>query len=512
MMNEYNHRIPVITADIIEKHYYRDINLPHFWDSLIKETLTSEKTIQSQIENAALIGLQNIREFIAYAVHRFERYDKIWFKNNDAQRFIKNYFCVLCYLANINDYSHFYNKPAGDIAVFEAITNSLIEHQFLFANPSENNFSRVFEIITLPFIFNQFIELLDALDKDNAKSILDEKLQLFFAKSNLSKNSFDYLLNDENKQYLNMVLSIINIFYFFKRIYFFSGTRKTYGYYQRVLDKESGNAFYSISYEKKMYLLRGSSALFAGEANIDHIHLLPNKNIFIEFRASSFLDSDSTARAALNSALSINEHFSDCIVSKTTQELPLFPYTLLLEDHGDNPQFTTQVHEQLAFLNPEYHDCIKIIPNLKIASSFEKERYLLNIAASIPEQLQQNINHEISKLTQKPTFELTNRAFENVRLIKLNIDEVLVKEGDPALFVYLPLSEGLEGNTKNQFKFFPQPWLPIGHIGVIQKGFRTATIVAKQPVELLMIPGVVYTTYWHIYYTEEELKQILAPQ
>lgn len=503
-MTEFNHRIPQAAAEIIEQHYYRDLSLPDPWDTLLQETASSNATIQDQIEYTALIGIQNIRQFIIYANNLLQLFEKAWFKEQQNPHFIKNYFSLLCYLVNINEAPNFKEK---NISAIEKIVPILIKDQFLFEDENFNQFSIILEMILLPFLFPDFLQLLEVFKKESSNEILGNKFLEYH--SNKAKAPFQWAFDKDGKIYLETIIFIINIVFFLKRTFFYSGIYKTYGYYQRLLDKDSANVFYSIPYNKKMYLLRGSSALYAGEANIDEMHILPNKNILIDFRSGLFLDSNSTARAALNLALTLNEHYSDCLVEPTENKLPFLSYKLLLEGHSDNSEFTEQIHEQLIFLNPKYKDVVKTVPNIRSAPLFEKNRYLSNISAIPSQEFKNFAIDEITKLQQKQSFQLTNRAFENVILIKLEKNEILVNEDDPSLFVYIPTSLGLKGTSKNKINFHPQPWLPIGHIGIIQKGPRTATIIAEKQLELFMVPATVYLMYWKIDYVELEFKEMV---
>lgn len=508
-MTELND-LPKEIIDILNKYYYLDLSSSQLWDSILKDIAFSQhEPIQNSIEITVLLGIQNITNFIIYAKKMLEIHEKEWLLDVHQINFTKKYFLIIIYLINIDKSANFKSK---EITNFDNIINILLSHNFLELKDDENQYAIIFEMIILPFLFKNIADLIQVLNHHSAQELLANNLRQFLSEkisTYIVSHPFEWMLDLKTKKYFSDMINILSIILFLKRSFFHSGTHKTYGYYQRILDHDSANVFYSIPYNKSTFLLRGSSALFAGEANIDEIEIIQNKKVLIDFRYGLFLDSESTARAALNAALLLNDYFSDCLLG-TDRNFSLLPYTLFLEGHSDNPNFSEQVYEQLGFLNPKYKEHTKTIPNIKSAPNFEKNRYLLNIDTKISEDFKENIIKKINQLRKHSSLHLTDRAFENVVLVKINKDETLVHEGDPALFVYIPTATGLEGMTTNNIRFFPQPWSPIGHIGVIQKDVRTATIVAKEPLELLMIPGTVYMMYWHIDYIESEFKELIT--
>jgi hypothetical protein len=100
------------------------------------------------------------------------------------------------------------------------------------------------------------------------------------------------------------------------------------------------------------------------------------------------------------------------------------------------------------------------------------------------------------------------KGFQDIKLIKLAVGEVLLEEGAPAGFVYIPLEAGLRVIPLGGYpSFLVQPWMPLGVTGVIRGAPRNATIIAEQEVHLLMMPKAVYLRHWHHTYSAEELAQ-----
>jgi hypothetical protein len=264
-----------------------------------------------------------------------------------------------------------------------------------------------------------------------------------------------------------------------------------------------------------MLLFYGDSALIAGRNNIDSVDILPQDTLLISFKYGLFLDDNANIRAALNIALAIDEFFAEYLLhpalnsDELGMECPLLSVKLIIEMSTENPQFSENVFEQLCYLNPAYEKKIRLIPSIKDAPQFEKTRYLASYDKNLTPEFKQSIIQHLLLGGEKPAPKLTERAFENIKLIKLKAGERLIQQGDKALFIYIPLSAGLEGYSKNQTHFFPKAWTPLGHVGVIQELPRTATIIAQKEVECLMIPSAVYLAYWHIEYHQQEIYDLL---
>jgi len=104
-------------------------------------------------------------------------------------------------------------------------------------------------------------------------------------------------------------------------------------------------------------------------------------------------------------------------------------------------------------------------------------------------------------------------GFRNVRLVHLAAGERLLEAGDPAGFVYIPLSAGCVGMPLGGYESFEvYPWIPLGVTGVIRKGIRNSSVVAEREVELLMIPRDVYLRHWHHTYDLDEFVHVLKTE
>ncbi len=101
-------------------------------------------------------------------------------------------------------------------------------------------------------------------------------------------------------------------------------------------------------------------------------------------------------------------------------------------------------------------------------------------------------------------------AFRNVKTAIIPAGEILMQAGTLASFVYVPLAEGLIGYPLGGYTpFHAIPFVPLGNVGVIRGDTRNATVVAENPVEVLMIPREIYLKYWHNTYCEVEFMALM---
>ena len=102
-------------------------------------------------------------------------------------------------------------------------------------------------------------------------------------------------------------------------------------------------------------------------------------------------------------------------------------------------------------------------------------------------------------------------AFAEVRHATLAAGEVLVDEGTPPSFVYLPLARGLAVRPMGGYAEAElHPWVPVGATGAIRRAPRNATIIARRDVDVLMVPSDLYVTSWLRPLEPQQLRDRLA--
>jgi|GEM_PF-4609336 len=489
---------------LLKKAGYINLTIDTYWDRVIQRSLLKEESIENNIEDLMLKGIQNVLKltfqaekfFSANKQKHFEQYSE------NEQKMIKQYFILLICGIGIKLNPAIINDKLMTVIDYIA-ENALLGEEY-------KDLKSIFELLLLPFLWEDYSAFINVFQQPGwekqctrmfLKKIENNKERLSFYQ-NIEEELFVQLSHYRVKHNMDWLPTIIQWFYWFRTNYFYANEKSVYGYYQRVIDKMSGMVLYSIPYNNQMFLLQGSSAVIAAKANLETIEVLDENSFLLRFKRGRFLDERMNERAALNAALLIQEAFTHYLVSSKDKTMQWF-----IEAPDDNAHFAELILEQLFYLEPDFKSHVCTIPCLG-SKVEERIRYLSSENVSLESAYLKKITEMMQSVGQKKHFVLSERAFRGVKKVSLKPREVLCAEGEKALFVYLPLSKGLEGISKTAV-FFPKPWAPIGHIGVIQNSVRTATIIAVEQVEVLMIPGDIYLSFWHMEYTEEELKAAL---
>ena len=183
----------------------------------------------------------------------------------------------------------------------------------------------------------------------------------------------------------------------------------------------------------------------------------------------------------------------------------------MVEEVGDNLDFADMVRSEVAAFNPAVAAKIQVAPSLIAATEGERALYLS--AQPVPWDAEERLHllaqmgatgHAVDGID--PTL-----AFEHVRLAQLERNDVLIEAGTAAAFVYIPLDVGLRILPLGGYDtLLVPPWMPLGTTGVIRGAVRNASVVAEQPVRLLIVPKSAYLKHWHRTLTPDELRQALA--
>jgi hypothetical protein len=285
---------------------------------------------------------------------------------------------------------------------------------------------------------------------------------------------------------------------------------KTSGSYEVFIDQNSGNAIYALRYnDDEMYLLELEDPISAGEANMSCSELDQDGDLRISIHRGRFAGPEATQRAAYASALMVNDVQMDVIDSFCGVEGSSLKVAesmqILLEETNDNPDFAELVRSALIRINPEVAKQVQIVPCLNDTLELERELYLKSPAVSWNIDKRRQILTRIGESGHKTESVDPELSFKAVKLVDLNSGDILVEAGAPASFVYIPLNQGLRVYPLGGYQPFSVcPWMPLGNTGVIRGAVRNATIMAEQPLQLLMIPKTVYLRYWHHTYTKTE--------
>jgi hypothetical protein len=292
---------------------------------------------------------------------------------------------------------------------------------------------------------------------------------------------------------------------------------ETSGHYQVFVDQFRGNSIYALRLGKeRFYLLEMSDPISAGEANIASSELDRTGDLRISFHRGFFRDPGAQEHAAYCAALVILDIQRDVIESfqwivpapgvKQAEEM-----LILLEETEDDVFFAQMVNAELARLNPGVARSVRLTPSLNNVHQQERARYLAAAPLSWEPRLRGELIMRMGRTGYPANRVDQERAFENVRLIKLQAGDVLIEGGTPAYFVYLPLERGLIIMPLGGYQAFAaEPWLMLGGTGVVRGSERSATIVAECEVQVLMIPKSTYLTYWHHTLSLDEFRTAIA--
>lgn len=506
-MNEKKHYLSQNVIETLEKSFYQDINQSTIWNPLFEKSLEQNDDFSKKIEEIAANGLSNLQELYSFCFTNFWTARKLFIKetipfNDDFMGF---YLSLLIYFSNCYSRSSqktLYEMTKEEIQYFfkeDAVTAILSmiakEHtKELSLLQQSDNIEALRLLLLLPYHLNE-----EFLDTRKFKNPLEIGHQL------------THQAIQNNEALFNITVTLY-LYFLLSKLFLLCGSHKFFGFYQRLIDSESGNALYSIPYQNQMFLLKSTSTLVAGVANIDTIQFLKNGSLLLILRHGMFSDDLSTNQAGFNTALAISEYLHDTLYlfNVFTDKRGLqsdFVYHILIETPQDNPHFIDIVLDQISHMYSELKNMIKVIPSLTEATQAERERYLNTDEVQISEAFMKEISEKLTTAGHKTTLLIPKAGFEGIKIIDLKPQEILFNENDSSVFVYIPFNDGLKGTSlKSHMEFTPKAWAPIGHIGILQNDVRTATIQALKPVKLLMIPGSLYLRYWHADYSMEELR------
>ena len=283
-------------------------------------------------------------------------------------------------------------------------------------------------------------------------------------------------------------------------------TLKTSGNYEVFVERRTGNAVFALRHQNdKLFLLELPDKISAGEANIAASELDAAGDLRINFHRGTFTAPEAINYAAECAALVVHDIQRDVIESfirppggeplnlKAAESM-----RILLEETEENPEFVQLVSQHLCRLDPGLDGRIGIVPSLQECEEEERARYLIGQNVDWSQLQRRELLQRMKASGHRVEMVDVQRGFEHIKLIRLEAGDVLIHEGTPSTFVYIPLGEGLEIMPLGGYRAFDvQPWMPLGITGVIRGALRNATIVAKVELRLLMIPKNVYLQYWH---------------
>ncbi len=298
---------------------------------------------------------------------------------------------------------------------------------------------------------------------------------------------------------------------------------RTTGGHQVFVDQTTGKAIVALYDDAKgyLFLLESSDPLSIGESNIAGSEITWSGDLLISFQKGHFATLETTRKVAKSVAIALDDVQSDIIESfkrptplgskykKMSQEI-----MIVLENVADNPQFAKMVKNELQIINPTLKDRVKIVPT-QVKKDYEVDnseyvRYKKAQTICWSVQARQQILDNIAKTGAKIKSIDIEKAFENVKLIRLIPGETLIKASSQAHFVYIPMGNILTARPLGGYRDLSiHAWVLLGNTAVVSDTPRNATVTARQQAMVLMIPKATFLDYWHDPYTPEELKAVL---
>jgi hypothetical protein len=277
-----------------------------------------------------------------------------------------------------------------------------------------------------------------------------------------------------------------------------------------TLRPATGDAAYVITYDDP----RG-----AGEANVKAAFLTPQGDLRIAFHVGEFPDEQVTCRAAESVGGAILDIQADVIPSFTGTPARGLPspskltddVRIQLERPGDEPAFADAVAEVLGALDPSLRPRLETVSNVEDAAPEERQRFHTAEAVHAEDAAAAEITRQLGARGVETSGLDLATAFAEVRRATIRPGEVLVANGSPPAFVYVPTGPGLLVRPGGGYAPSPLPaWVPVGTTGVIRRAERNSEIIAEREVDVIMIPGARYASSWLRPLDPEELRSRLA--
>jgi hypothetical protein len=298
-------------------------------------------------------------------------------------------------------------------------------------------------------------------------------------------------------------------------------TLKTAAGYEIFIDADTGEAVFALrtAGNDRLLLLRVDSPLSAGEANLRGAFVTPDGHVRIAFHRGRFTSPEGASAARAATARVVADIGADVLgafaVRRESPDLSAparDPATmrLELERPSDEPSFADAVADGVANRDPWLGSRVAVVADLEDAPPIEQERYYSGVEVRAGSDEAAEILSALGACGLKQAAIDPDKAFEDVRRVRLDEGEVMVEAGSPPSFVYVALGPGLRVKPLGGYKASDVlAWLPIGVTGVVRQAERNSTVVAGAPVEVLMIPGELFHREWFRPYEQHEIADLL---
>ena len=245
--------------------------------------------------------------------------------------------------------------------------------------------------------------------------------------------------------------------------------------YEMFIAAASGSAVYALrdAANSQLVLMQSDDEKSSGEANVRVAAVTENGHLRVAFHRGGFTDAGACERAAHATAVVVGDIQDDV--------LPTFSAARHATDLPHPIRRATDMLVQLERPadRPAFADEDEIIEGLGAHG--------LRVGA-------------VEAVA----------AFEDVRVAHLEAGEVLAAAGSPSAFVYAATGPGLVVRPLGGYASQPVgAWMPVGVTGVIRRAGRNSDVVAEQAVDVVLIPGELYTREWFRPYEPHEIAGLL---
>ena len=251
-----------------------------------------------------------------------------------------------------------------------------------------------------------------------------------------------------------------------------SSLRTAAGY--EIFVDTAGYAVYALRERGNtaVHLLRVDSPMAAGEANLRAAMVTADGHLRLALHRGTFDDERARARAASATAhligdivLDVLPTFDDVAVGDLIPPSAVGGMRVLVERPSDDPSFADDVIGRVLQGWPELTGRVDAVAGVDGAATAERLRYHAATPVAGNSELRAAILGGAAERGANVDDLDLDRAFTDVRIAGVIVDEVVVDDGSPPAFVYLPVDDGLFVHPVGGYPPEPVPaWFPLrGH-------------------------------------------------
>ena len=291
--------------------------------------------------------------------------------------------------------------------------------------------------------------------------------------------------------------------------------------YEMFIAAATGSAVYALrnAANSQLVLMRSDDEKSSGEANVRVAAVTENGHLRIAFHRGGFTDAGASERAAYATAVVVGDIQADVLptfsAARHAADLPhpinrATDMLVQLERPADRPAFADEVAAHLLAMHPDLEGRVAVVADVEGAAPIERERYHRALSVASGSARADEIIEGLGAHGLRVGAVDAVAAFEDVRIVQLDAGEVLAAAGSPSAFVYAATGPGLVVRPLGGYATQPVgAWMLVGVTGVIRRAGRNSDVVAEQAVDVVLIPGELYTREWFRPYEPHEIAGLL---